>query len=112
MINSEVEAASAPMTVRLGGPLNLQTIGAAHRALVEALDGGGDVVLAMDPDPAVDLTLAQLIISARRSLQAAGAALTLAEPARGGLLDLLRRGGFLETAENRAFWLKQNEEAA
>jgi len=97
----------APRFLDLNGPLNLKTISAAHGQLVAALAASADLTLRLDADPTADLTLVQLIESARRSARAQGGALTLARPAEGGLLDTLKRGGFLETPDQREFWLNR-----
>ena len=98
--------------VRLHGPLNLQTITAAHTALSETLGNHAQVTVALDAPEDVDLTLVQLLLSARRTALERGGSLDLAGPAEGGLLEILRRGGFVETPDQRAFWLHSNEDPA
>lgn len=92
--------------------LNLTTISLVHGELVAALKGARHVVVAIDPAASVDLTLVQTLEAARRAAQAAGGALDLAEPASGELLATLQRGGFLEGAAEREFWLKSEGAAA
>jgi len=94
----------------LSGEISIGTIDKAHAQLVEAFRAHRQVVGSVDPDANIDLSGVQLIESARRSALAAGGAFVLAEPAAGGLYETLRRGGFLETLDQRAFWLKTSEE--
>jgi hypothetical protein len=104
MVNSVAPANQS--VVPLSGELNIRTIAAAHAELIEAFKIHQEVVGAIDPASSVDLTLVQLIESARRTARSIDGSFTLAAPAEGGLLETLRRGGFLETAEQREFWLK------
>jgi hypothetical protein len=92
--------------VELSGDLTLRAIGGAHQQLRDALAAHPQVAVAVDPAATVDLTLVQLLESARRSADEQGRGFELAAPASGGLLETLTRGGFVETANQRAFWLK------
>ena len=98
---------SALLTVDLAGELTLGTIAEAHAKLRDALDAHPAVSARIDAEARVDLSFVQLIESARRSARDAGASFVLAAPAQGALLETLRRGGFVETAKQRAFWLEQ-----
>lgn len=55
-----------------------------------------------------DLTFVQLLESARRKAGENGVGLTLSKPADGALLEVLRRGGFLDddTSDRAKFWLQ------
>jgi ABC-type transporter Mla MlaB component len=58
-----------------------------------------------------DLSLIQVLLAARKTAQASGKTLALAQPASGVLRDVLLRSGFLAAAggppkEQDAFWLK------
>jgi hypothetical protein len=109
MARVKVDPIAKPATVRLSGALNLKTIGAAHGRLLKALTTHPDVTASVKTPVDVDLTLVQLLDSARRMAEAAGGSFRLAQPADGGLLEILRRGGFLETTPQRAFWLHTKE---
>jgi hypothetical protein len=89
--------------------VNIQTIPQARGRLLTALASNAKVVGDIDQLGEVDLTLVQLLDSARRTALDAGGMFVLAAPAQGELLDLLRRGGFIETAQQRAFWLLSEE---
>lgn len=101
---------SASLTVELTGELTIRTVGDAHARLCEALLAGSPVLAHIAPDANVDLTFVQLIESARRSATEADVAFALAAPAAGALLEVLNRGGFVETAGQRAFWLEHSGE--
>src|ERR1700761_191386 len=91
------------------GDLTIRTMGGCREALVSALAESPAVTLSIAEDAAVDLTFVQLIEAGRRTAAQDGRALALAGPAAGSLHEVLRRGGFLETAENREFWLLETE---
>jgi ABC-type transporter Mla MlaB component len=101
---------SAP--IRLSGALNLNTIAPTHKILSEALQGCSRVAVELESGDDIDLTLVQLLIAARRTAEAEEGSFALTRPADGALLQMLRRGGFVETAQQRAFWLHSVEEPA
>ena len=96
--------------VKMAGDLTIRGIGKAHTQLLAAVRKHPSVVVQIDEAAAVDLTLVQLIQSGRRSAHEAERRFELAAPAAGGLLEVLRRGGFAETNEQRSFWLKDGGE--
>jgi hypothetical protein len=98
------------VAVEFSGELTLKTIAGAHERLGEALAGGAPVTAAVDADAVVDLSFVQLLLAARRTAREAGGEFALARPAAGGLLETLTRGGFVETADQRAFWLGETGE--
>ena len=98
-----------PRQVALSGDLTLRGVGEAHVAISAALSKHPSVVLALDPAAPVDLTLVQLVYSARRSAAEGGGDVALAAAAGGGLLEVLRRGGFLADQAARSFWLHDSE---
>lgn len=108
---SAAKAASGPLAVNLAGDLTIQTIADAHAQLREAFAAGRPVRVGVAADASVDLTLAQLLDSARLTAASTGLDFALSAPAAGALLETLNRGGFTQTAEQRAFWLAQSGEA-
>ena len=96
---------SQPLAVQLAGDLSIQTIDRAYAKLIEALGTGCDIVASVDAEAQVDLTCVQLLEAARRTAQADGRAFTLDAPAERALLEVLQRGGFLQSVEQRTFWL-------
>lgn len=99
---------TAPVQVEFSGDLTIRAIAGAQESLVRALGEGSRVVASVAEDAAVDLTFVQLIEAARRAATAAGGEVALAGPATGPLLETLRRGGFLEAADSREFWLMES----
>ena len=99
------KAKSAPATIAFEGDLTIRGIPGAYERLRSALAGGASVLATVAEDAAIDLTFVQLIEAARRSARDSGTVFALAAPASGALLETLRRGGFLETAPHREFWL-------
>lgn len=93
--------------VEFAGELTLRTIADAHARLQDAFEANPDVTARIDADATVDLSFVQLIESARRTARDAGGDFVLAAPAEQGLLETLRRGGFIQTDSQRAFWLQQ-----
>ncbi len=108
MIDSVLPYQQTP-TIEFSGELCIREIGAAHARLTAALQGQAAVVLAIDDQATVDLSFVQLLESARRTADEDGGAVSLAGPATGDLLEVLQRGGFLNTGRGRAFWLNESE---
>lgn len=101
---------AAACAVDLPADLTIRAISGAHAQLCDALKSQSSIVVTVPPEASADLTFVQLMEAARRSAADAGGALTLAAPADGGLLETLRRGGFLEAADSRRFWLMDSGE--
>lgn len=93
-------------TVTAADGLCLPSIGAFATELRDALAGGGAVQLDLSPVAAPDLSVVQLVQSARVTAARTGAALTLATPADATLRALLDRAGFLTrlSPEDSEFW--------
>lgn len=98
-------ALSKPIVVGVTGPADVRTIDKLHAQLKKALKKQTDVCLQLAADTDVDLTFVQLVEAARRLAAGAGKTLAFETPASGLLREILERGGFLKTADNRAFWL-------
>lgn len=98
--------------VTLTSPANIRTISQAFAELVSAFDDGGDIELHVSDDEDIDLTLVQLIESARKSADRRGRQFRLASPASGPLLEILERGGFLtgRDDDSRQFWLQERNQ--
>lgn len=100
--------------ISLSGAVTVQTVSASFEELKRAADeaaksdaAGIEIDIAGVTD--ADLTLVQLIESARRSAALSGTPLRLSAPASGAVLALLQRGGFLgdEDPQRAAFWLSR-----
>lgn len=90
------------------GDVTVSNITQAHDELGAVLRQDGSVVVDIDGVSETDLTFVQLLESARRKAAETGRDLTLRHPAGGAVLEVLRRGGFLdnETSERAQFWLQ------
>ena len=89
--------------------VTLQAVEAARDALIAAFTDEADIELHLQSAAESDLTLVQLIESARLTAAHEGKSFRLAEPASGDLLTVLERGGFVSAGapESRAFWLHE-----
>ncbi|HZG28380.1 STAS domain-containing protein [Ensifer adhaerens] len=95
----------------LNGPLTIKTISSARDILQafigEKAERGKTLSLDVDDAQECDLTLAQLIIAARKSVSARGAKMKLAKPAAGNLLAVIERAGLLTGDKKQdGFWLE------
>jgi anti-anti-sigma regulatory factor len=91
--------------VRLNEQVTLQTVALAHAALCEALDSHDDVVIDASPLIDGDLSLIQLLITARAEAARRGQSLSLSAPAQPALCGLLTRAGFApSTPDDINFW--------
>ncbi len=90
----------------LAGAIDLQSIGAAYAQVKAAAAQAAALEIDLAAVTSLDLTLVQLIESARRTAAESGTALRLASPAAGPLLETLQRGGFLADPEDprTSFW--------
>jgi anti-anti-sigma regulatory factor len=95
--------------VSFSGDVTISNIEAAHADLGAALRQDGPVVIDVSGVTETDLTFVQLIESARRKAAEAGCDFTLRHPADGAVLEVLRRGGFLDddTSDRAKFWLQE-----
>jgi ABC-type transporter Mla MlaB component len=94
--------------MRLSGEMTVRTIAGAHRKLAAKFKQSDVIVADTTKVSALDLTLVQLLICARRTALKQGKTFTLSAPASGALLETLKRGGFVGAPENEdtAFWLQ------
>jgi ABC-type transporter Mla MlaB component len=96
-----------PTVVGITGPADVRTIAQCHGRLLEAMKCSKAVQIDLAELAQADLTLVQLIEAARRFAVSAGATVSLSAPAGTDLCEILQRGGFLNAAESRAFWLHE-----
>jgi len=89
--------------------LTVRAISAAHQELLEFLKKNASATIEFSEDSQVDLSFIQLMEAARIYAGTAGKSIALARPAQGPVLDVLKRGGFLEgmAAEDMKFWLHE-----
>lgn len=88
--------------------MTISNIGEAHEQLGALLREQQAVTVDVEDLTETDLTFVQLLESARRKAGENGARLSLNKPAAGALLEVLRRGGFLDddTSYRAQFWLQ------
>lgn len=94
-------------SLTLSGSLNIRSAPETHQSIMAALSGAKGLVVDLGAASDVDLSFVQLLQAARLYAKAHAKEVALAKPAAGPLLEVLRRGGFLETASNEdaKFWL-------
>lgn len=99
---------SGNRTLSLSGSLTVSTIETAYVQVVEALSDCEGLRLDISEISEIDLTFVQLIEAARRHASEAGGGLSLCAPADGSVLEVLRRGGFLDDdgSGRTQFWLQ------
>lgn len=90
-------------TLQLRGELTLSTIAGAHQQLAQALAGQRPVLVDMSYADETDLSLIQLLQSARHTATRDGKTIALKQPLPATLSRDLSRGGFLASSDS-AFW--------
>lgn len=98
------------VVLKVSGNMTIGVIGPFHQELSEAISTHSRVAIDVDDDGEFDLTLIQLIESARRTAADAGRQVALASPASGALRAMLERGGFVpaSASQSRQFWLHED----
>ncbi|MEJ2228081.1 MAG: STAS domain-containing protein [Alphaproteobacteria bacterium] len=96
------------------GSLTSGKLAPTHEALIDAIENNQSVTVDCSAVSAADISLVQLILSARKTALSAGKSVTLSAPAYGALLDVLTRGAFVNAtgsvpAAEQAFWLNQKD---
>ncbi|SCB18444.1 STAS domain-containing protein [Rhizobium hainanense] len=97
--------------LHLHGPLTIKTITNVRDIvqvyLQEAALRNRALVIDIDGSEEIDLTLPQLLLSARQAAARAGVAVTLSKPADGNFLTVLQRAGLLGGDRQKdSFWLE------
>jgi len=92
---------------RLPQNLTVRTITAVQQEMLHFIDRNTSATIEFADDCQVDISFLQLVEAARIYAGTAGKPIALAAPAKGPVLDALRRAGFLDgmTAEDAKFWL-------
>ncbi|KQO83589.1 STAS domain-containing protein [Rhizobium sp. Leaf262] len=100
-----------PEILNLPPSLSIRGIAAVQESLLEALQMNKAVTIDIPADAQTDLSFIQLIEASRLYARAEGKYITLTKPASPGVVDTLRRGGFLTTMDeaSRLFWLHGKE---
>ncbi|MGZ9722198.1 STAS domain-containing protein [Rhizobium miluonense] len=97
--------------LRLHGPLTIKTIANVRDIiqvyLQEAASLRRSLVIDIDGSEEIDLTLPQLLLSARQTADRTGVRIALNKPADGNLLTVLQRAGLLCGDRHKdSFWLE------
>lgn len=89
--------------------LTVRAITVAQQELLEFLKKNAAAKIEIPEDCQVDLSFIQLMEAARIYAGTTGKSIALTRPAEGPVLDVLKRGGFLEgmAAEDMKFWLNE-----
>lgn len=89
--------------------LNIKNILAVREIILNSIDNNTCTALDIADEAQVDLSFVQLVTAARQHAGTKNRDFVLARPAVGGLLDVLKRGGFLDemTPDAASFWLHQ-----
>jgi len=90
--------------VVLNGVLTVRTIATAKETLLRALTQQPAVQVDCTAVESADLSLVQLLLSARLSARQAGKPFVLCAPAEGALRAALEQGGFLPPGSADPFW--------
>ena len=102
--------------VNLNGVRTIRSAEETRSLLIEALAGASPLSLDCSLVTDADLSLVQLLLSARKTAQRAGKILTLAAPADEVLQQALSRAGFETSPDpltgNQSQWLKKEGEDA
>lgn len=98
-----------PAVVRLSGAIDIGSIRGAFEKIKEAVCATKSLEIDIADVTELDLTLIQLIESARLSAAQSGTEIRLSSPAQGLVLETLNRGGFLSDPmdERTRFWTEQ-----
>jgi anti-anti-sigma regulatory factor len=95
----------------LGGSRTIRNAEETRSLLLEALRGPSPIRLDCSSVAEADLSFVQLLLSARKSAQAAGKIATLAHAPRGAFLQAASRAGFSPAPDSLAggssYWLEK-----
>ena len=89
---------------RLSGEQTVRTIAESHRALAAYYDQSATIPIDTSDVTEADLTLVQLIESARVAATRDGKKVCMTTHPPAALSDVLARGGFLNSPANTLFW--------
>ncbi|NLR98240.1 STAS domain-containing protein [Rhizobium sp. P38BS-XIX] len=97
--------------LQLHGPLTIKTIANVRDILQvylqEAASLSRSLVIDVDGNEDIDLTLPQLLLSAQQTANQAGIHIALNKPADGNFLAVLQRAGLLSGDRHKdSFWLE------
>lgn len=91
--------------VELPSQVTIRQISDIHEIVFSNLKTTTDAVFSLPDNAEIDLTFAQLMVSARKYADSNGKTVRMAGPAKGHLLAVLTDAGFLSDPAETAFWL-------
>jgi uncharacterized protein (AIM24 family) len=97
------------VVIEIAGASGIRDVAGLHQRILTALQADGNAVIDLEHATGTDITLVQLIESARRYAAATGKVLALKQPVGPDLQTQLIRGGFLSEEADRLFWLQSAE---
>jgi hypothetical protein len=101
--------------IRLPNAVTIRNIEAVHAEILGGLTTADQIEIDCTDLAEADLSLVQLLVAARKSAVRHGTSLTLAHPTSDALRGILKRAGFLPSAqdnltEDDLFWLKGTQD--
>ena len=95
--------------VSLPDSLIIRNISDLHSKITAAIGSNDPIVIDIPEYAEADLSFIQLIESARRQAKAQSKSITLSSPAKGHVLKVLERAGFLDAfnPDDAKFWLNK-----
>jgi hypothetical protein len=87
--------------------LSIRNVSEIHANIIDALKSNSSIVIEISESAEADMSFIQLIESARRQAKALNKSIALSSPARGRVLKVLERAGFIEAfdRDDANFWL-------
>lgn len=94
-------------SISLPHVLGIRNISDLHLSIAEFFQDRNSIVLEFSDLAEADLSFVQLVESARRHAEVHSKAIALASPAKGNVLKILERAGFVEAfnRDDAKFWL-------
>ncbi|WP_085738319.1 STAS domain-containing protein [Rhizobium sp. CIAT894] len=94
-------------SINLPDVLSIRSVSELYLKFSDAFQGRDTIVIDIPESAEADLSFVQLIESSRRQAKSDGKTFKLSTPARGSVLKVLERAGFIESfdQEDAKFWL-------
>ncbi|PDT11863.1 MULTISPECIES: STAS domain-containing protein [unclassified Rhizobium] len=94
-------------SINLPEALSIRSVSELYSKFTDEFQARDTIVISIPESAEADLSFIQLIESSRRQAKADGKTFKLSAPARGSVLKVLERAGFIESfdREDSKFWL-------
>lgn len=95
--------------VELPDKLNIRYISNVYNLIYSEVNSDKSLLISIPKSADADLSFIQLMQSARIRAKTTGKHIVMSSPAEGSVLNVLERGGFVETfsPEDKKFWLHE-----